>query len=81
MEGSPIGYYLLFTDGLNTIGNALPEMFPAPVYVFASAEIVNTALLKMWAKKSGGMYWRLSKGDTSQVQSPYYGDSPYRTRI
>lgn len=59
-------FYMMFTDGINTWGDEVSKSFRVPVYIFSSSEIVDSSLLKIWANKSGGEYFFLSKEDLSQ---------------
>ena len=67
LENTDIAHYLLFTDGLNTLGDEVPKEIEAPIYIFSSGEIVNFSLLKMIARKSGGEFNHLAKNDNSKV--------------
>jgi hypothetical protein len=49
-----VSFYLMFTDGLTTLGKDVPKVIEAPIYIFSSDEMVNFSLLKNIAKKSGG---------------------------
>eukprot|EP01116_Phalansterium_solitarium_P016576 TRINITY_DN3872_c0_g2_i2.p1 TRINITY_DN3872_c0_g2~~TRINITY_DN3872_c0_g2_i2.p1 ORF type:complete len:931 (-),score=218.55 TRINITY_DN3872_c0_g2_i2:13-2805(-) len=60
-NGVQVSYYLMFTDGLNTLGRELPTVLEAPVYVFCSALIANHVLLKSLARKSGGQFFNLAQ--------------------
>lgn len=61
-EGGPAnGYYLLFTDGRNTLGTTLPEKFDAPVFVINGDSKADHHRLKYLAHSSGGVYLNLAQ--------------------
>eukprot|EP01114_Cavostelium_apophysatum_P023555 TRINITY_DN890_c0_g1_i4.p1 TRINITY_DN890_c0_g1~~TRINITY_DN890_c0_g1_i4.p1 ORF type:complete len:1759 (-),score=363.22 TRINITY_DN890_c0_g1_i4:29-5305(-) len=60
LHGRQISFYFLFTDGFNTLGNELSSDIECPVYTFSSSPSANHALLKRWAKKSGGDFFNLA---------------------
>ncbi len=51
---------LLVTDGLDTLGDALPDKLEIPVYAFAADARANHPLLRHIAAKSGGAYFNLA---------------------
>ncbi|MEX2213900.1 MAG: VIT domain-containing protein [Phycisphaeraceae bacterium] len=53
-------YSLLFTDGLDTLGDSLPAAVDAPLHIFASDLRANHPLLRHLAATSGGRYFNLN---------------------
>lgn len=63
----------MFTDGLNTLGEEISDTIEAPgikdkellsyiaVYIFYSGDFINHSLLKVWARKSGGVAYNLQQ--------------------
>ena len=51
--------WLLFTDGLGTVGDALPAMGTKPVAAVTSQARCNSALLEHVARRSGGVFVNL----------------------
>jgi len=76
---APYAFYLLFTDGFNNLGEKdYPEVMEAPVYVFSSADKANHNSLRIWAKKSGGEYFKLAETENvrdivSRFGQPSFG--------
>ncbi len=69
-KGGPAsGYYLLFTDGRNTLGTTLPEKFDAPVFVLNGDSKADHLRLKYMAHSSGGVYLNLAQLTDKQVLS------------
>jgi hypothetical protein len=60
-----LAFYLMFTDGIHTLGvNNTPDRLGAPMYIFSSSEQANHNLLRIWARKSGGEYFKLTSGSS-----------------
>jgi len=52
-------FFVMFSDGMSTIGEELPKKFHAPIYTFCSESLAHFTLLKLWAKNSGGDFFNL----------------------
>jgi tetratricopeptide (TPR) repeat protein len=63
----PVGYYLLFTDGLSNLGPELPASVEAPVYAVAVDPRSNHNLLRRLSASSGGQYLNLESIDVKQA--------------
>eukprot|EP01130_Rhizamoeba_saxonica_P003984 TRINITY_DN1648_c0_g1_i2.p1 TRINITY_DN1648_c0_g1~~TRINITY_DN1648_c0_g1_i2.p1 ORF type:complete len:1848 (-),score=481.97 TRINITY_DN1648_c0_g1_i2:78-5597(-) len=56
-------YYLLFSDGITNLDSGSSDTkLLAPVYVFSSSEEADHNKLKIFARRSGGQYIKLSDG-------------------
>jgi hypothetical protein len=55
--------FLLFSDGLGTIGDPLPRRARAPVYAVASSAQADHTALRRIAEPSGGIYLNLARTD------------------
>jgi len=68
-------FYLLFSDGLNTLGTREPQRLPAPLYALSAQRQGNAAFLRWLAEASGGFYANLlDEQPTSLV--PRLGSHP-----
>jgi hypothetical protein len=55
--------FLLFSDGLGTLGDPLPRRARAPVYAVSSSAQADHAALRRIAEGSGGVYLNLARTD------------------
>ena len=55
--------FLLFSDGLGTLGDPLPRRARAPVYAVSSSAQADHAALRRIAEGSGGVYLNLARSD------------------
>jgi Ca-activated chloride channel homolog len=60
-------FYLMFTDGLSTIGQEEPESLVRPIYVLSADPTANHTFLRYLAVKSGGDYLNLNRLSEDQV--------------
>ncbi len=60
-------FYLMFTDGLSTIGQEEPESIARPVYVLSGDPTANHAFLRYLAVSSGGDYLNLNRLSEDRV--------------
>ncbi|MBC8139900.1 MAG: hypothetical protein H7Y38_00505, partial [Armatimonadetes bacterium] len=75
---TPPAYYLLFSDGLETLGEGGPTMPAAPVWVVNSDAASDTNKLRLMASASGGDLVNptgYAVSDAAQAQA--VGESPY----
>ena len=78
--GDPYAYWLLFTDGLDTLGtNGQPHLnSAAPVFVVGSDSRSNNALLHYTAEQTGGSYMNLtSDARADDAIAATIGEAPY----
>eukprot|EP01130_Rhizamoeba_saxonica_P016252 TRINITY_DN7478_c0_g1_i1.p1 TRINITY_DN7478_c0_g1~~TRINITY_DN7478_c0_g1_i1.p1 ORF type:complete len:624 (+),score=124.63 TRINITY_DN7478_c0_g1_i1:58-1929(+) len=75
-----ISYYLLFSDGISTIGKRPDNShsYIAPIYSICSSEKADHATLKIISKKSGGVYFNLHGTSCIKQISGSITDSPFR---
>ncbi|KAH3744671.1 YfaP family protein [Pelomyxa schiedti] len=59
---------LTLSDGICSLGGALPKQLPAvPVFTFSSGAKIDAVTLKQWARATGGEFFNLEFCDISQV--------------
>jgi len=59
--------FLVFSDGLGTIGSPLPPRARAPVYAVSSSAQADHATLRRIAEASGGLYLNLARTDDDEA--------------
>lgn len=75
-DGQKYDYWLVFTDGLGNLGEAMPRAISTPAYFLTSDSRANHPLLRYLAEKSGGAYLNLNRLTDEQALGAI-GKQPY----